>query len=399
MKILMLHNRYLVPGGEEQSTAADVALLKDHGHQIELLEQDNRDIEHLGKARTALRTLWSSDSFYRIQDKLRAGAFDILHVQNFFPLWSPSVYYAAAQCGVPVVQTLHNYRLMCVNSILFRDQHVCEECLGRAVPWSGVLHGCYKGSRAASAVIAGMIGVHKLRGTWKRKVQVYIAVSEFSRDKYIAGGLPPEKIVVRANFLHPSPSPGSGGGGYALFVGRLSPEKGIATMLDAWKAADAPLPLKVVGDGPLRELVTAASGALPTIEYLGSKSLPEVLDLMGRAEYLVFPSEWYETMGRTIMEAFAMGTPVLASNLGPPAAMVVPGLTGYHFVPGSISSLRERVEWCARNLQDVRALRKNARAAFEEKFTGTASAILLMDAYKKAGKMAKRRSFQRPRYW
>ncbi|HEX4603780.1 MAG TPA: glycosyltransferase family 4 protein, partial [Candidatus Angelobacter sp.] len=313
MKILMLHNRYLLPGGEDQVSIAEAALLRDHGHQVELLEEDNRRVEQLGKARTALRTVWSQESYRRIEEKLRSQSFDILHVQNFFPLWSPSVYYAASRHHVPVVQTLHNYRLMCVNSLLFREQHVCEECLGRMFPWRGVMHACYRDSRAASAVVAGMAGVHRLAGTWQKRVAIYIAVSEFARGKYVAGGLPEEKIVVKPNFIHPTPAIGSGGGGYALYVGRLSPEKGIATALEAWKGATGAISLKIVGEGPLAEMVIAASRACPKIEYLGSKLLSEVLDLMRNAEFLVFPSEWYETMGRTVMEAFAVGTPVVAS--------------------------------------------------------------------------------------
>ena len=157
MKILMLHNRYLIPGGEDQCSVAEAALLRDHGHEVELLEEDNRRVEQLGHARTAFRTVWSRESYHRIDELLRSGNFDILHVQNFFPLWSPSVYYAASRNHVPVIQTLHNYRLMCANALLFRDQHLCQECLGRFMPWHGVVHACYRNSRAASAVVAEAI--------------------------------------------------------------------------------------------------------------------------------------------------------------------------------------------------------------------------------------------------
>jgi glycosyltransferase involved in cell wall biosynthesis len=380
----MLHNRYQILGGEEQSCVAEVALLRDHGHQVELLEEDNRRVEQLGHARTALRTVWSRESYHRIHEKLQGSNFDILHVQNFFPLWSPSVYYAASRNHVPVVQTLHNYRLMCVNSLFFRDQHVCVECMGRLLPWRGVLHACYHDSRAASAVVAGMVGVHRLAGTWRSLIKRYIAVSEFARKKYVAGGFPQEKIVVKPNFIHPTPSPGAGGGGYALYVGRLSPEKGIATMLEAWKSARNPIPLKVVGEGPLTELVIAAGHACPKIEYMGSKSLAEVLDLMRMAEFLVFPSEWYETMGRTIMEAFAVGTPVIASSIGPPTTMVVAGETGFHFTPGNVDELRERVQWCSRNLDELRAMRRKARQAFEASYTGAANIEMLLAIYRMA---------------
>lgn len=388
MRILMLHNRYLVPGGEDQCRIAEAALLRDYGHEVELLEEDNRRIEQLGQARTAVRTVWSRESYRRIDELLRSRPFDILHVQNFFPLWSPSVYYAAARNRVPVVQTLHNYRLMCVNSLFFRDQHLCQECLGRFLPWHGVVHACYRNSRAASAVVAGMVGGHKLAGTWRKRVSTYIAVSEFAREIYVAGGLPANKIAVKPNFIHPSPPQGSGGGGYALYVGRLSQEKGIATMLNAWKSAHEAIPLKIVGEGPLAEHVIAAARESESIEYLGARSLSEVLDLMRSADFLVFPSEWYETMGRTIMEAFAVGTPVVATNIGPPATMVVPGVTGFHFTPGNVSELRERAEWCSQNLNQVRAMRANARQAFEGQYTGAANAKMLLAIYEMASDAA-----------
>ena len=377
----MLHNRYLLPGGEDHSTAAEVALLRDHGHEVELLEEDNRRVEQLGNVRTALRSVWSRESYKRIDEKLRTGSFDILHVQNFFPLWSPSVYYAASTNRVPVIQTLRNYRLLCVNSLLFRDHHVCEECVGRAIPWHGVVHACYRESRAASAVVAAMIGAHKAAGTWRKRVKTYIAVSEFTRQKYIAAGFPAEQIMVKPNFIHPSPAPGEGRGGYALYVGRLSPEKGITTMIEAWKGAQSPMTLKVVGQGPLADFVQAAVDECPSIQYLGSKSFAEVLELMRKAEFLVFPSKVYETMGRTIMEAFAVGTPVLASNLGPMATMVVPAKSGFHFSPGNATELRQKIEWCSSNPGQVRALRANARAAFEAEYTGDANLKRLLAIY------------------
>ena len=377
----MLHNRYLTAGGEEQCSAAETALLRDYGHDVELVEEDNRRIAELGNLKTAVRTIWSAESYRAISEKLRRGKFDVLHAHNTFPLWSPSVYYAASHHNVPVVQTLHNYRLMCVNSLLFRDQHVCEECVGRFMPWQGIRHACYRNSHMASAVLAAMLGTHKVAGTWTKRVGTYIAISETSRQKYIDGGFPAEKIVVKPNFLHPSPEPGAGGGGYALYAGRLSAEKGIITMLEAWKSATNPIPLKIVGDGLLRAQVEDAARTFPVIEYVGLRALDEVLKLMARAEFLVFPSEWNETMGRTIMEAFAVGTPVVAAKIGPPVSMVTPGQTGFHFSPGNAAELRERVEWCSRNAGQVRALRGNCRAAFEAQYTGAANVKMLMAIY------------------
>ena len=386
----MLHNRYLIPGGEDQSTAAEVALLQQHGCQVELLEEDNARIEQLGKPRTAVRTIWSAESFRRIHDKLQKGKFDILHVQNVFPLWSPSVYYAAAKCNIPVVQTLRNYRLMCVNATYFRDNRICEDCAGKIFPWPGIIHACYRSSLAGSAVVAAMDGIHKLLGTWRTRIDVYVALTEFARDKYIAGGLPAKKIVVKPNFVYPSPEPGPGGAGYALFVGRLSAEKGIATLLDAWKSAVDPLRLKIVGDGPLSAMVEAAAGEAARIEYLGRRAPRDVMELMRLAEFLVFPSEWYEGMPRTVIESLAVGTPVVASNIGATASMVVSGETGFHFAPGNISELRERIEWCSQNVDQLRSMRGSARQAFEAAYTGTANAEMLLKIYRMAQETAAR---------
>lgn len=380
----MIHNRYLVSGGEDGAVADDMALLQENGHEVQLLEHHNQELERMGRINTAVRTLWSGDSYRVVRKTLESGRFDILHVHNFFPLWSPSVYYAAARAGVPVVQTLHNYRLMCVNAMLFRDGRICEKCLKKAFPLAGVAHGCYRESRMGSAVVGSMTGLHRLLNTWSKRVQVYIAVSQFAREKYIAGGLPAEKIVVKPNFVHPSPHPGSGGRGYALYVGRLSAEKGIATMLRAWESARQPLPLKIVGDGPLTDQVKAAAATSQKIAYLGRKPAAEVLELMREAELLVFPSELYETMGRTVIEALAVGTPVVTSALGERAAVVVPGETGFHFPAGDVMALRERVEWCSQNLPQVRSLRTAARKAFEENFTGEINADLLLNIYQKA---------------
>ncbi len=380
---MMLHNRYLVPGGEDLSTLAEASLLRESGCEVELLEEDNRRIAELGNLKTAVRTIWSTESFQRIRAALRMGRFDILHVQNFFPLWSPSVYYAAAQCGVPVVQTLRNYRLMCVNSTFFRENRACEDCLGKFAPWAGIRHACYRNNRAGSAVVAAMIGLHKLRGTWRNRVNSYIALTEFARQKYIAGGLPAESIVVKPNFLHPAPASGNGAGGYALVVGRMSAEKGIMTMLAAWKIARNPLPLKIVGDGPLAETVATEAASMPAVQYLGRQSPDEALELMRHAALLVFPSQCYEGMPRTIIESFAAGTPVVASNIGAMASMIVPEETGFHFSPGNAAELRDRIDWCSANLAGLHAMRVKARAAFAASYSGPANVEMLKAIYHK----------------
>ena len=190
----------------------------------------------------AVSTVWSQSAYRALRAQLRERHYDIVHVHNFFPLISPAVYYAAQAEGCSVVQTLHNYRLSCPAAIFYRDGQVCEDCLGKAVPWPGVLHGCYRGSRAGTATVAAMLAGHRLIGTWRSKVDLYIALNEFMRQKAIAGGLPAERIVVKPNFVGHDPGVGDGRGGFALFTARLNPEKGVPELLAAWRRLGAAHP-------------------------------------------------------------------------------------------------------------------------------------------------------------
>ena len=235
-----------------------------------------------------------------------------------------------------MVQTLHNFRLLCPNALLFRDGRVCEDCLGRSIPWPAVVHKCYRGSRSATAAVAAMLMVHRAMGTWWEAVDVYIALAEFCRRKFIEGGLPAEKIVVKPNFIATDPGVGGGRGGYGVFVGRLAPEKGLETLLKAWKILGGKVPLKVVGDGPMTATVEGSEAKDAGIEWLGHRSAQEVYSLIGEAMFLVFPSEWYENLPRVIIEAFAKGTPVIASRLVRwPSwwTTVVPGCTSSRETP------------------------------------------------------------------
>ena len=235
---------------------------------------------------------------------------------------SPAAYYAARAENVRVVQTLHNFRILCPNAIFFREGRPCEDCLGRSIPWPGVVHKCYRGSRTASAASAAMLIAHRTLGTWQKAVDVFIALTQFSRKKFIQGRLPAEKIAVKANFVYPDPGIGAGTGEYAVFVGRLSAEKGLDTLLDAWKVLRENVALKIVGDGPLAAIVEEAAANDSRIEWLGRKSAEEVYALIGQAKFLLCPSNCYENFGRVIVEAFVKGTPVVASDLGAMAELV-----------------------------------------------------------------------------
>jgi glycosyltransferase involved in cell wall biosynthesis len=282
--VLVAHNRYQQRGGEDESTSLEIALLRSRGHKVTEFIEDNARISDLSLSRVAVRTVWSRESYRRLRCLIREQRPDVVHVQNFFPLISPAVYYAARAEGVPVVQTLRNYRLLCANGLFFRDGHVCEDCLGKTLPWPGVVHACYRESRAGTVPVAAMISIHRALRTWTRMVDVYITLTEFARQKFPEGGLPAKRIVTKPNFVHPDPGPGEGQGGYAMFVGRLSSEKGVGTLLEAWERLGGRIPLKVVGDGPLASRMIEASRKPLGIEWLGRRPLEEVYARMGRRE-------------------------------------------------------------------------------------------------------------------
>jgi glycosyltransferase involved in cell wall biosynthesis len=381
MRILSVHNRYQIRGGEDESRQSEENLLREMGHQVEVYEEHNDRISTMNPLRVASKTIWSQESHKITKRRLQQKTHDIIHVQNFFPLISPSVYYAAKEQGVPVVQTLRNYRLLCPNALFFRDGQVCEDCLGKFVPLPGVIHGCYRESRVASTAVASMITVHRTLRTWVDMVDIYIALTEFARQKFIEGGLPAEKIVVKPNFVNPDPGVGKGSGGYALFVGRLSVEKGLDTLLAAWEKLSQQMPLKIVGEGPLAPLVESAVKRLPSVEWLGRRPMSEVHELMGEAKFLIFPSKWYETFGRVAVEAFAKGTPVIAADIGAIAELVDDRRTGLKFQAGDSQDLATQIEWALEHPQELAQMRIWARSEFEAKYTPKKNYSRLMEIY------------------
>ncbi|MBW4470748.1 MAG: glycosyltransferase family 4 protein [Stenomitos rutilans HA7619-LM2] len=381
MRILSVHNKYQIRGGEDESREAEERLLRDRGHLVDVYEESNDQVSQMNPVQMAMKTIWSQEAYQMVSKRLKRADYNAIHVQNFFPLISPSVYYAAKAEGVPVVQTLRNYRLLCPNGLFFREGKVCEDCMGKPVPYPAVARGCYRGSRPASTAVTAMITTHRAMSTWTDMVDVYIALTEFARQKFIEGGLPAEKIVVKPNFVYSDSRQGSGQGGYALYVGRLSVEKGLDTLLEAWEKLKHPMPLKIVGDGPLADLVMAASQRSPHIEWLGRKPMSEVYALMGEAQFLVFPSKWYETFGRVAIEAFAKGTPVIASNIGAIAELVDNNRTGLHFHPADSNDLAAKVDWAMTNASKLAQMRKAARAEYEAKYTPSKNYHKLMDIY------------------
>lgn len=388
MKILLLHNLYQQPGGEDAVVDQEKALLTAKGHDVQLLTVDNDTITGAwSQARTAVSSIYSFSSRAKVRKAIRQFAPELVHVHNFFPLLSPSVYDACEREGIPVVQTLHNYRLICPNALLYRNGRPCELCLARKVPWPGVLHACYRDSYFGSAALAAMISGHRLRGTWDRHV-TYITLSEFSRKKLIAGGLRDDRLFTKPNFVLADPGRGARAEGFALFVGRLSEEKGIGTLLSAWTQLGTQK-LKVVGDGPLVTQVQAATSS--SIELLGRQSSDAVLKLMGEAAFLVFPSECYENFPRVLAEAFAKGLPILASRLGSAEELVADGRTGLLFNSGDASDLAAKAEWMFSHPEELNRMSLAARKEYEEKYTADRNYERLMQVYQAAMENADKR--------
>jgi glycosyltransferase involved in cell wall biosynthesis len=380
LKILVVHNFYQQPGGEDAVLAAETRLLTTRGHVVVQYTAHNDAIHEMTALGVGARTVWNQAVFRQLRQLILDERPDVIHVHNTVPLVSPAVYYAATACGVPVVQAVHNYRLACPNGLCFRNQHVCTQCLGRYVAWPGVVYGCYRNSRAATAAVGAMLFTHRLLGTWRNRVTVYVAPTHFARQMLVKAGVAATKIVVKPHFVDPDPGIGRRRGRYGVFVGRLSSEKGITVLLEAWHQIGGDVPLRIIGDGPLGSAVAAAAARGP-VSWLGQVRAASVTDVLREAAFLVFPSEAPETFGRVIVEAFATGTPVIAAGHGAAAELVRDGDTGLHFRPGDPADLAVKVRQVTTS-DDARVrMGRAARGEFEARYTAEKNYQALMQIY------------------
>jgi glycosyltransferase involved in cell wall biosynthesis len=379
MRILQLHNRYREAGGEDSVVRDETRLLRAAGHEV---------IEHhvsnpTGRLATAgALTLSPSNpmSARAVKRVVASQRPDVAHIHNTWYSLSPSVVPALKHSGVPVVVTLHNYRLFCVNALLFRDGRPCEECVGTH-PWRGVQHRCYRDSAVASVFAASTIAIGRARRTWSTGVDRFVAPSWFLRDKLVAGGIPAETITVKPHGVDdpgPRSTPPSSSRS-VLFLGRLSHEKGADTLLDAWAARGASrLELVLVGDGPLRERLEARG--VGGVRFAGWQSPADVARLLLGARALVFPSVCYENLPRAVIEAMAAGLPVLASDHGGPAELV------RDLGPEWTAAAGSEQAWAGAlavldddTVVDIAGAR--ARATFERQYTEAASLTGLLEVY------------------
>ena len=381
MRILACHNYYQWRGGEDQSYDDEVQNLRSHGHTVVTHTIHNDAIDDMSKIRVAAGTLWNQQSYRDIRALIRAERPDVLHCTNSFPLLSPSILHAAQRERVPVVQALRNFRTLCAGAYFLRDGRVCEDCINRRIALPAVKHRCYRGSLAGSTVVTATQSLHRLLGTWHRKVDAFFTLTEFARQKLLHLGMSPEQVFVKYNCVLDDPGLGNGESDFAVFAGRLSAEKGIESLLDAFDRPSCPLRLKVFGEGPLLEKVQRCAANNSRIEALGSQPLNAVLEAMGQAKCVVMTSLWYETFGRTIIEGYAKGTPLIAPRLGAMQELVEDGETGFLFDPGNADDLAEKLHRLTSHPELYKKMRTEVRHRFEQHFTAESNYQRLMQIY------------------
>jgi glycosyltransferase involved in cell wall biosynthesis len=404
MRIVLVHNSYQQPGGEDVVFDLERQLLERAGHQVVVYRRSNWELEGSSAFRwpmQAINTIWSTDTRQAFAKVLAREQPQLVHIHNIFVMVSPSIYSVCKEAGIPVVQTLHNYKLLCPATNFFRNGKVCEECVKHSL-LRAVRYGCYRGSRPATATVALTLAVHRLANTWNDKVNVYIAPTDFARKKFLEAGLPAEKIAVKPNFVHPDPCSKDAGAtvgqrqpslserrrqeNYTLFVGRLSPNERVRTLLKAWERIPGRIPLRIVGTGPERAELEgeAAQRGLTSVSFLGQLSREATFAAIKGARFLIFPSEWYETFGLGIAEAFACGVPVISSRLGAMEEIVDNLRTGLHFTPGDPDDLATKVQWAWTSPKEMEAMGREARREYEAKYTAERNYPMLMEIYERA---------------
>lgn len=338
MRILILHSRYRSgpASGENRVVEDEARLLSEAGHEVDVFAPALSDPSGLKMIQAGLGAIWSREAVAEVKRRVDRRKPDIVHCHNLFPALSPAVF-RVIEGDVPIVVTLHNYRFLCLPATLFRDEKVCEDCLGR-LPWPGIVHKCYQGSHLASMALASSLLLHRAIGTYDQ-VRLYIAISEFVRKKHIEGGFSPDQIVVKPHFAW-AVEPREGPGDYFVYLGRLSPEKGVTELVDTWRMVKARL--LIIGDGP--EASRLRASAAGNVEFRGVVQPDEVPALLRGARALLAPSLWHEGAGKVVLEAYAAGVPVLVSSAGALPEIVQDEVTGLVLPPTDAAAWVEAVD-------------------------------------------------------
>jgi glycosyltransferase involved in cell wall biosynthesis len=382
LRVLTVHNFYQRPGGEDFIFSSERDLLRQFGHEVSEYTDTNLRIKTTNPVRVAVEAIWSTDSYNRILAALRECHPDIVHFHNTFSVISPSAYYACRKYGVPVVQTIQNYRLLCPSANFLRNRQPCEECLGKTPPWPAVVHGCYHTSGIQTSVIALMLTYHRWRRTWQTKVDAFIPPTNFLREKLILGGIPPENIFVKPNGLHPDPGQTDAPREYILSIGRFSEEKGLRLLFDAWRSHPE-IPFRVIGSGPMENEIRRSIGNA-NVSISNWLPHPEAIQAIKNARCLVLPSICYEGFPMIIAEASGCGVPVIASRLGAMTEIIEDGKNGLLFTPGNGAEFAQKIEWAWNHPGELARMGKAARQEYEEKYSAERNYENLVNIYQSA---------------
>ena len=386
--VMLCHNRYgsQEPSGENEVVESERRLLLERGHRVDefVRESDALRARGLaGKLLGAAMTPWNPFAAAELAERLERGGHDVLHAHNTFPMISPAAF-ARAPERVARVLTLHNYRLFCARAVPLREGRPCTECLERRASWPSVAHGCYRDSRAATVPLALSISLHRALGTWTRHVDAFVALSSFQRELMIEGGLPAERVHVKPNFCRAPAErvPWAARRPGAVFAGRLSAEKGADVAVDAWRrlGPDAP-PLTVIGDGPERAALGARSADLSAVRFAGRLSGAATREAIGAARLLVVPSRWFEGFPMVVAEAFAAGTPVIASDIGSLATIVTEGRNGRRFPVGDDEALARVLNDLLERPDALARLHEGAVADYRRLYSEAGNHAALLDVY------------------
>ena len=371
MRILVIHNKYKEKGGEDNSFALECEMLKNHGNEVKQLVFHNDQIDSWkGVIRLSYGLFYNRKSARLLEEEIEKFQPEIVHVHNFFYIASPSIFFVTRKYRIPVLFTVRNYRLICSGALLMRDGKICELCIGKSFPMSGIKYACHRDSRLQTAHLTMMTGLHKKLGTWNRKIDKFIVLTDFAKEKLLNSSLKllPDQIEVKPNFAFDHGyAPLESREPYYLFIGRLSKEKGVDILLKAFLKNQ--LPLKIIGVGPLKELTKDFLHQAPNVDYLGFQEAETIIKYLKKCRAMVFPSVWYEGLPRTILEAFSTGTPVISSDIDNINTIVNQEKNGLHFSTGNADSLCEVIEQFEQNAQKYKNLYTGARNTFEERYS------------------------------
>jgi glycosyltransferase involved in cell wall biosynthesis len=375
VKILILHNKYKIPGGEDAVVLNEAHLLEEYGHDVKVFYFSNEDINGIvSKIKSGVNAFYSYKSKAEVKRVIESFSPDVIHVHNYFPKFSPSIFYLAKGMDIPIVQTIHNYRYICPGALLLRDENICELCISKTFALPAIRNRCYRNSYLETGVVTSINYVHNKLGTWQSKIDRLITLTEFAKQKFLESSFsaPKKKYIVKPNFVEDFGF-NFERGDHFLFVGRLSKEKGIDILLNAFKSNH--LPLVIVGGGPLEEEVRLAASRHENIIFKGYQKPEDVREQMKSCKALIFPSIWYEGMPMTILEAFSTGCPVVVSAIGGMAELVSDGYDGLHFEVGNSEDLILKLD------SIELAMNRNARNTYEKKYSPTRNYQSLIEIY------------------